>query len=135
MKYLFNALIALIFLGPTVYAEQYFYLLNKKAKSIDQYLIQTQNGDLTFIKSLKFQKSLSSLVPANNGKYIYTVSNSELQTLSVGEKGSLTVKGTGKVSLSGAGQLSTDGRYHVMYNYRAKQVSVQAMRDYVSTGK
>ncbi|EDM28486.1 hypothetical protein LNTAR_11236 [Lentisphaera araneosa HTCC2155] len=135
MKYLLNALIALIFLGPTVYAEQYFYLLNKKGKSIDQYLIQDQNGDLTFIKSLKFKKGLSSLAPANNGKYIYTISNSELQTLSVGEKGSLTVKGTGKVSLSGAGQLSADGRYYVMYHYRANQVSVQAMRDYVSTGK
>jgi len=135
MKYLVNFLIILIFLGQAIYAEQYFYLLNKKGKSIDQYSIDSRDGSLKLVKSLRFAKGLSSFSQSENGRFIHAISNSELHTLSLGEKGSLTVKGTGKVSLSGAGQLSSDGRYYVMYHYRANQLSVQAMRDYVSSGK
>ena len=134
MKSLLHFLVLFI-LGQAVFAEQYLYLLNKKRKSIDQFLMNSKNGSLKLIKSLGLSKGPSSLSQSADGKYIYTISNNKLYTLAVDKKGELSIKGSGKVSLNGIGQLSENGRYYVMYHYGANKISVQKMSDYVSTGE
>ena len=119
-------------------AEQYFYLSNKKSKSIDQFTMNPKDGSLSKINSLSLKGTANGFALSPSRQEIMTSVSSkgkvQLFTLSIGEKGKLSIKGSKEIPMGGTGVLSKNAKFFVQYHYSPNKISVLELKNYLYTG-
>ena len=113
------SLVLLFSIYHFVFADQHFYVTKKGKNCIERYSLNSQTGELIFVKKFDLKAGPSMLVLSPDKKHfnfsLSSDSPSELGTVKILQNGNLEFIGSNVMQAGGGGVASNDGRIFFKY--------------------